>query len=74
MRMGRYQRELAWDRYERSRWSRIREEQATERRVLALGYGPQMLAFLRYARRLGYSFSREHGLPYGEIRRSVEGQ
>jgi hypothetical protein len=74
MRMGRYQLELAWQRYERSRWSRVREEQSTERRVLALGYGPQLLAFVRYARRLGYSFSREHGLPYAEIRRAVEGR
>ena len=60
-RMGPYQRQLAWNRYCRSRTSRIREERATERRVTELGYGIQLLAFVRFAKRLGYSFSREHG-------------
>ena len=67
IRLGAYQRELAWNRYGRLRWSRICEERATERRVIELGYGVQLLAFVRFARRLGYSFTREHGLLYWEI-------
>jgi hypothetical protein len=71
VRLGPFQRQLAWDRYLQSRWSRMREERDTERRVIALGYGPHLLAFVRYARRLGHSFSREHGLLYAEISRAV---
>src|SRR5437016_9986115 len=72
LRMGPYQRQLAWSRYNRLRWCRMREERATERRVIELGYGPHLLAFVRFAHRLGYSFSREHGLLYAEICRAVE--
>lgn len=71
-RLGRYQRELAWDRYGASRWMRMREERATDARVLDLGYGPHLLAFVRFARSLGYSFAREHGLLSYEIRRAIE--
>jgi hypothetical protein len=67
LRLGAYQRELAWNRYSRLRWSRIREERATEQRVIELGYGAELLAFVRFARRLGYSFTHEHGLLYQEI-------
>lgn len=67
LRLGAYQRELAWNRYSRLRWSRIREERATEWRVIELGYGAQLLAFVRFARRLGHSFTHEHGLLYQEI-------
>jgi hypothetical protein len=74
VRTGPYARRLAWDRYLQSRWCRIREERATERRVLELGYGVQLLAFIQFAHRLGYSFSREHGLLYAEISRSVQGR
>jgi hypothetical protein len=70
--MARYQRELAWERYMRSRWHRMHEERATERRVIELGFGRQLLAFVRFAHRLGFRFGREHGLLYSEIRRSVE--
>jgi hypothetical protein len=70
--LGRYQRELAWQRYAASRWWRMREERATEVRVIELGYGPHLLAFVRFARRLGYSFTMEHGLLYSEIRRAVQ--
>jgi hypothetical protein len=69
--MGRYQRQLAWDRYSRLRFFRTREERAVEQRVIELGYGPQLLAFVQFAHRLGYVFSREHGLLYPEIRRAV---
>jgi hypothetical protein len=69
MAMGRFQRALAWERYARSRWFRTREERATELRVIDLGYGPHLLAFVRFARRIGYTFEREHGLLYAEIAR-----
>jgi hypothetical protein len=71
LKMGPYQRELAWSRYARSRWCRMREERATERRVIELGYGPQLLALIRYAHRLGHSFSREDGLLYAEVHRAM---
>jgi hypothetical protein len=71
LRMGPFQRQLAWDSYYGSRWRRMWEERAVERRVIELGYGPQLLTFVRYARRLGYTFSREHGLLYAEIARAV---
>jgi hypothetical protein len=74
LRLGRYQREFAWGRYATSRWCRMREERATEVRVIELGYGPQLLAFVCFARRLGYSFAREHGLLYPEIVRGVHAQ
>ena len=67
-----YQRDLAWRRYAESRWCRMREERATEERVIALGYGPHLLALMRYAKRFGYSFSREHGLLYAEIVHRLE--
>jgi hypothetical protein len=66
-----YQRQLAWDRYMQSRWRRMLEERATDRRVIELGYGPHLLAFVRFAHRLGHSFSREHGLLYAEICRET---
>jgi hypothetical protein len=71
LRMGPFQRQLAWESYYGSRWRRMREERAVERRAIELGYGRQLLAFVRYARRLGYTFSREHGLLYAEIERAV---
>lgn len=73
LRMGRYQRQLAWSRYDRSRWCRMREERATDRRVLELGYGSQLFAFVQFGHRLGRSFSREHGLLHWEIRRAAGG-
>jgi hypothetical protein len=71
-RMGPFQRELAWRRYVASPWCRMREERATERRVIELGYGGSLLAFVRFARSLGYTFTREHGLLEPEIRRAIE--
>jgi len=70
--MGPYARELAWTRYTESRWHRIREERAAESRLVELGYGPHLLAFIRFTHRLGYSFSREHGLLYGEVLRAIQ--
>jgi len=74
LRLGPYPRQLASGWYARSHWRRMHEERATEVHVIALGYGPQLLTFVRYARKLGYSFTREHGLLYPEIRRAVQGR
>jgi len=70
LRLGVFQRQLAWERYSQSRWYRMREERNTERRVIELGYGECLLELIRYARRLGYSFEREHGLLYAEVLRA----
>ena len=70
LRLGVYPRQLAWNRYAESRWYRMRNELATEQQAIALGYGPQLLELIRYARRLGYTFAREHGLFYAEILRA----
>ncbi|HEY1341223.1 MAG TPA: hypothetical protein VGF59_27120 [Bryobacteraceae bacterium] len=70
-RLGRLRREADWRHYEACRWARIREERAVEADAIRMGYGPQLLAFVRYARRLGYSFSREDGLTEPEIRRAM---
>jgi hypothetical protein len=48
----------------------MREERSVESRAIELGYGNQLLELIRFARRLGYSFKREHGLLYGEILRA----
>ena len=71
LRLRPYQRELAWARYGSSRWYRMREERAAEMRAIELGYGPNLLTFIRFARKIGYSFSREHGLLYAEILRAM---
>lgn len=70
LKLGRYQRELAWNRYSESYWYRMREERATEQRVIELGYGGHLLELIRFARRLGYKFARQHGLFYAEILRA----
>ena len=70
LKLGIYPRELAWNRYSASRWYRMRNERATERQAIALGYGPQLRELILYARRLGYTFAREHGLFYAEILRA----
>jgi hypothetical protein len=70
LRLGVYPRQLAWNRYAESRWYRMRNERATEREAVALGYGPQLRELIRFARRLGYTFAREHGLLYAEILRA----
>jgi hypothetical protein len=53
IRIAPFQRELAWLKYGRSRWCRMREERGTEVRVIELGYGASLLAFVGFARRLG---------------------
>ena len=68
--LGSYQRQLAWELYARSRWARMREERAAEQRVIELGYGAHLLELIRFTRRLGYSFEREHGLSYLEVLRA----
>jgi hypothetical protein len=70
LKLGSYSRELAWNRYVESRWYRMRNERATERQAIALGYGPHLMTLIRYAHRLGYTFAREHGLFYAEILRA----
>jgi hypothetical protein len=67
-----YQRQFAWSRYGNSPWSRMREERATDRRVIELGYARQLLALVRYAHKLDYSFSRKQGLLYAEIHRAMK--
>jgi hypothetical protein len=71
-RLGPYQRKLAFDRYARSASFRTRDERATELRQIERGYGPQLLAFLSYARTLGFRFTREHGLLRAEIARCLQ--
>ena len=71
LKKGPHQRELAWSRYVESRWCRMREERATEWRVIELGYGSHLLALIRFAHGLGYSFSRENGLLYAEVHRAM---
>lgn len=71
LRLGRYPRQLAWERYARSSWYRTRNERTTERRAIELGYGAHLLELIRFARKLGYTFEREHGLFYAEIVREV---
>ena len=70
LKLGRYQRELAWNRYSESYWYRMREERATEWRVIELGYGRHLLKLIHFAHRLGYRFARQHGLLYAEILRA----
>ena len=72
LRLGPYQQHLAWGRYRDSRFYRMREERATDFRVIQLGYGPELLAFIRFVHRLGFSSSREHGLSLGEVGRALE--
>jgi hypothetical protein len=67
--LGPYQRHLAWDRYSRSRWCRMREERSVEARAIELGYRNELLELIRFTRRLGFTFDREHGLSYTEVLR-----
>jgi hypothetical protein len=71
LQLGAYQRRLAWERYARSRWYRIREERAIENRVIELGYGRHLMELIRFTHRLGYTFDREHGLSYVEVLRAL---
>ena len=70
LRMGMYSRQLAWNHYLESRWYRMRNEWATERQAIELGYGRELIELIRFTRRLGYRFGREHGLFYSEIVRA----
>jgi hypothetical protein len=67
LRLGVYARRLAWAQYSESRWYRMRNERATEQQAVALGYGAQLMALIRFAHGLGYTFKREHGLSFREI-------
>ncbi len=66
-RLGPFQRKLALENYARSMAYRIRDERRTEMRVIERGFGEHLLTFVQYAKTLGYSFSREHGLLIGEV-------
>jgi hypothetical protein len=70
LKLGLFPRQLAWNRYSESRWYRMRNERATEHQAIALGYGRHLMELIRFARRLGYTFAREHGLFYAEILRA----
>ena len=70
LKLGRHQRELAWNHYSESYWYRMREERTTEWRVIELGYGRHLLKLINFARRLRYTFARQHGLLYAEILRA----
>ena len=66
-RLGRRQRELALARYARSAAYRMRDERSTDMRQIERGYGPELLAFLSFARTLRIRFTRAHGLVLSEI-------
>jgi hypothetical protein len=40
-----------------------------EARAIELGYRNQLLELIRFTRRLGFTFDREHGLSYAEVLR-----
>jgi len=67
--LGPYQRHLAWERYSRSRWCRVREERSVEARAIELGFRNELLELIQFTRRLGFTFDREHGLSYAEVLR-----
>ena len=66
-RLGPRQRELACQRYARSAAYRTQDERGADLLEIERGYGPQLLAFLTYARKRGFRFTREHGLLAAEI-------
>jgi hypothetical protein len=66
-RPGPSQRERGLRRYARSAAYRMRDERETDLRLIERGYGRQLLAFLSYAGRLGFRFTRQHGLIRAEI-------
>jgi hypothetical protein len=57
----------AFERYERSRCYRIRDERATDRLAIDRGFGPQLLAMMRWSRAHGVRFRAEDGLHSREI-------
>jgi hypothetical protein len=69
-RLGPLQRDWAFERFASSRTYRFREERAADRRAVARGYGPHLIALARFARRIGIRFERENGLLTNEIVRS----
>jgi hypothetical protein len=70
-RMKPVQRSRALELYGRSVAYRIRDERKADLRAVERGYGEPLLAFMMYARRLGHTFCREHGLLLPELRRAV---
>lgn len=59
--------------YAASPWYRARDERATDRLAIDLGFGPQLYAFMRYARARGAKFRREHGMSLAEVARIQAG-
>jgi hypothetical protein len=70
-RLSRWQLELAFSRYLSSRAWRIHEERNADLEAIRRGYGRELLALMRYARTLGYTFCREQGLLLPEVRRRL---
>jgi hypothetical protein len=66
-RLGPVQLALGFARSASSRTFRIREERATDRSAVERGYGPHLIALVRFARRHGIRFYRENGLVAEEI-------
>jgi hypothetical protein len=73
LRMGPFQREIAYERYRLSRAYRIRDEQSTDRELMRRGYGRQLLALILWGRRRGYTSGREHGLLFADVYRLIRG-
>jgi hypothetical protein len=65
--LGPFQRELAFDRFAASRTYRIKEERATDRRAIERGYGPHLIALVRWAGTVGIRFYGDSGLRAREI-------
>lgn len=72
LRMGPWQRTLAYERYRRSCAYRIRDEAQTDREAIRRGYGRQLLALMLWGRARGYTSGREHGLLLHQVIRLVK--
>jgi hypothetical protein len=68
-RLGPFSARLSSERLAASRSYRLREERATDRAAIERGYGPHLIALVRFARRLDIRFYRENGLLPEEIAR-----
>lgn len=71
-RLSPFARDLAFDRFAGSRTYRIKEERATDRRAIGRGYGPELMALVRWARSQGIRFDGESGLRGSEIAREAK--
>jgi hypothetical protein len=69
LRLGPFQRSLAYGRYDRLRAYRIRDERGTDLEAIRRGYGRQLLALMLWGRTRGYTSGPEHGLILAEVLR-----